>query len=147
MGGSASSQSDDDGEIKNSSNKQNNFGLVNLASENLDSTSWNFIEIFTFVVVGIGALYFLRLWCEKNDKAMRDALQGVQVDHHPMVQPHVARLPVIQNPPPPPPQPLFYPGADGVNSFGGKSWHNTLSQHSQPKKEKTYALLFGHNWD
>ena len=98
----------------------------------MDSTSWNFIEIFTFV--GIGALYFLRLWCQKKGQrklqAMRDALQGVQVDHHPMVQPHVTRLPVIQNPPPPLAQPPFYPGADGVKSHAELIWGRIMAQYT-----------------
>ena len=88
MGGSASSQSTTDGNIKNSSNEQNNFEFVNLALGNLDSSSWNFIEIFTFTLVGIGGLYFLRLWCARRQQrklqSLRDALQGVQVDHHPI---------------------------------------------------------------
>ena len=91
MGGSSSSQSKTDGEIKNSSNKQNNYGLINLASENLDSSNWNFLEIFTFALVWIGCLYFLRLWCirrrQKKLQSLRDALQSVQVVD---VQPHAA---------------------------------------------------------
>ena len=48
----------------------------------------DFIEIFTFTFVGIGALYFLRLWCARRQQrklqSLRDPLQDVQVDHHPI---------------------------------------------------------------
>ena len=92
MGRSSSSQSASgtDG-IKNQD--QNNYGLVTLASENLDSNSWNFLEIFICGMVLISCLYLLRWWCVRHRAkkllAMREALQSVQI------QPHVARGPVL----------------------------------------------------
>ena len=113
MGCSASSQSTDDGTIDNRANEQSNFGLVNIASKSLNVSSLNFIEIFTFILVGLTALYFLQLWCEKRRRqklqSIRNALQGVQVDHT-LVQPHETRVPVIQNPLPAPAQLPANPG-------------------------------------
>ena len=134
MGGSSSSQSTTDGEIKNSSNKQNNYGLINLASENLDSSNWNFLEIFTFALVWIGCLYFLRLWCirrrQKKLQSLRDALQSVQVVD---VQPHAANVPVLQNPlpvsAPVPPELPVYPGLN-VKSPAELVGGRIMSQYS-----------------
>ena len=53
MGGTASSQATDSGDIK--STDAMNFGLVNLSSES--STSWNIVEIITCLFVAVCLLY------------------------------------------------------------------------------------------
>ena len=106
MGGSAST---DEGDIDNCSTEQSNYGSINVASESLN-LSYNLVEILTFVLVGLAALYFLRIWCErirqKKLESIRTTLQELQVvDHNPQIhiQPHAARLPVIAPPPAQPP--------------------------------------------
>ena len=116
MGGSASSQSTDEGDFDNRRNEQSNFHLISVASESLNS-SFNFVEIVTFVLVRLAALYFLRIWCEKRRRkkleSIRTTLQELQVvDQNPQVhmQPHASRLPVIA--PPPAQRPLYPAGLD-----------------------------------
>ena len=89
MGGSASSQATDDGDIRNKD--EMNFGLVNMSSES--STSWNLVEIITCLFVAVCLLYLLSYWCQKRRQKklarLANALQNVTV------QPDVARMPVF----------------------------------------------------
>ena len=111
MGGSASSEvaTGDEGIKKQA---QTNIGLLTLASEN-QADGFNLLEIATCIIAVMIALYLLR-WCcirhqAKKMERLRAALASVHVD------PHVARLPVLQaHLPPPPPPPVHqlpaYPG-------------------------------------
>ena len=103
MGGSASSQATDDGDIRNKD--EMNFGLVNMSSES--STSWNLVEIMTCLFVAVCLLYLLSYWCQKRRQKilarLANALQNVTV------QPDVVCMPVFEmqqrhsasQPPPP----------------------------------------------
>ena len=114
MGGSASSQSTgQDGEIKNTDQK--NFGLINVSSEDTNLNSW--IEIATCAGVIIVVLYILGYLCQKRQQKklakFHAALRAVRVE------PEAARIPVfplerapasvptVQ--PPPPAYPAAYP--------------------------------------
>ena len=117
MGGSASSQSTgQDGEIKNTDQK--NFGLINVSSEDTNLNSW--IEIATCAGVIIVVLYILGYLCQKRQQKklakFHAALRAVRVE------PEAARIPVFPlerapaNPasvptvqPPPPAYPAAYP--------------------------------------
>ena len=68
MGGSTSSKVTGDGDFDNRSTKQNNFGLINVANESLDSSSFNFFEVTTFILIGLGILYYLKLWCKDSPR-------------------------------------------------------------------------------
>ena len=89
MGGSASSQATDDGDIRNKDKM--NFGLVNMSSES--SASWNLVEIITCIFVAFCLLYLLSYWCskwrQKKLARLTSALQSVTV------QPDVARVPAF----------------------------------------------------
>ena len=116
MGGSASSQSTNEGDIDNRSNRQSNYGLINVA----------------------GNLYFRsgRLWCKRRRRkklqSIRITIQEQQVMDHVQVQPHATRIPVISSAPEavrspaiqPAVQPPLYPGLDIIKSpqeiLGGK---------------------------
>ena len=90
MGGSASSQATDDGDIRNKD--EMTFGLVNMSSES--SASWNLVEIITFIFVAFCLLYLLSYWCSKRRQKrlarLTSALQSVTV------QPDVARMPIFE---------------------------------------------------
>ena len=104
MGGTASSQATDSGDIK--STDAMNFGLVNLSSES--STSWNIVEIITCLFVAVCLLYLASYWCQKRRaKKLARLAQALQTV---TAQPDAARLPVysarqpsVQSPPPAPP--------------------------------------------
>ena len=87
MGGFASSQANDEGDIRNKD--EMNFGLVNMSSES--STSWNLVEIITCLFVAVCLLYLLSYWCQKRRQKklarLANALQNVTI------QPDAARLP------------------------------------------------------
>ena len=74
----------------------------------------NGLEILTFILVTLAALYFLKVFCEKRRKRrlqeMQQHLQGVAIQEYPLgpappvVQPVAARVPIVAAPPP------VYPG-------------------------------------
>ena len=84
MGGSGSSQSTEGEDLDDHSNTQANYGLTNFANESFDQPQFNFLEIFTFVMITLAAFYCLRVWCErrrhKKLENLRVALSEV-VDH------------------------------------------------------------------
>ena len=73
------------------------YGLLNFANESFNQPQFNFLEILTFGMITLAALYCLRLWCErrlcKRMENLRIALSEVQVVDHP-VHAH-ARAPVL----------------------------------------------------
>ena len=114
MGGTASSQATDDGNIRTSD--QTNFGLVNMSSES--GNSWNLVEIITCLFVAILLLYLFSYWCQKRRQKklarLAHALQNVRIE------PDVARLPMFEmqqrqsaSQPAQPPPPA-YPAASPV---------------------------------
>ena len=131
MGGSASSQSTHNGDIDNCSNEQSNYGLINVASKSLNS-SFNLLEIVTFILVGLEALYFLWLWCKRRRRkkleSIRTTLQELQVvDHNPQIHPHAARIPVIQSAPA---QPPLYPSGLDMKSPQEIQGSKIMSQYN-----------------
>ena len=113
MGGSASSKSTDDGEIRNTD--QTNLGLINLTSES--GESWNLVEIVTCICVTILLLYLLSWYCQKRrQKKLAQITHALRLVR---IEPDVARFPIfelrqrlpansIAQPPPPP----AYPSLD-----------------------------------
>ena len=91
MGGTSSTIADSiDSHAK--STKNENFGLLNISSEHLGGV--NYLEIVTFVIVVLAALYFLKTTCAKHRKKimqeMSNHLQGITMSDYPAAQP-VAR--------------------------------------------------------
>ena len=89
---------------------QTNIGLVTLASES-QAGGFNLLEIATCIIAVLIALYLIRWCCVKHQakkmQRLRDALASVHV------VPHMARLPVLQQPfqaAQPPAQLPAYPG-------------------------------------
>ena len=90
MGGTAFSQSTgQDGEIRNTD--EQNFGLINVSSENTNLSSW--IEVATCAGVIIVVLYIVAYLCRKRQQKKRArfhaALRAVRVE------PEAARIPMF----------------------------------------------------
>ena len=75
MGGTASSQSTgQDGEIKNT--EERNFGLINVSAENSNLSSW--IEVATCAGVIMVVLYIVAYLCQKRQQKKRARFQVVK---------------------------------------------------------------------
>ena len=88
MGGTSSTNADSiDSHAK--STKNENFGLLNISSEHLGGV--NYLEIVTFVIVVLAALYFLKTTCAKHRKKrmqeMSNHLQGLAMSEGPPAYP------------------------------------------------------------
>ena len=97
MGGTSSTNADSiDNFAKTTKNE--NFGLVNFSSAHLGGI--NYLEIVTFVIVVLVALYFLKTTCAKHRKKrmqeMSSHLQGLALSEsppaYPVAQPVVPRV-------------------------------------------------------
>ena len=93
-----------------------NYGLINLSSEPLSGGNINFLEIATFILIFIGAIYCLKVCCQRQRqrrlREMQNHLQAVATHDGsamPMVQPAASRVPVLAPP--------GYPG-DALASVG-----------------------------
>ena len=75
MGGSASSQYTEGGNLDDCSNTQTNLGLVIFANETFSEQQFNFLEILTFVMIALAALYCLRVWCEQRRRKKLENLR------------------------------------------------------------------------
>ena len=45
--------------------ENSNFGLLNISSDSLNGGNVNVLEILTFILISMGALYCLKVFCEK----------------------------------------------------------------------------------
>jgi hypothetical protein len=113
MGGTSSSTTVADS-VENDSKEMNsqNYGLINLSNESLGSNI-NVLEIVTFLLIMVAAIFFLKSLCARWRKRriaeMSSHLQGISLGNmppeypQPVVRPTVARLPIMGAAAPPPP--------------------------------------------
>ena len=110
------------GDIQNDEKmtENSNFGLLNISLESLGGGAVNFLGIATFALVAIGALYCLKVLCQRHRQRrlqeMQSHLQGITIDAPAPRAPMpvvAARVPIIGAPPP------VYPG-DALASAGKK---------------------------
>ena len=62
--------------IDERSASQNNLGLANFRSESLDRPQFTWLEVVTFILIMVTALYCLKIWCKRR-RVKR--MQGVRV--------------------------------------------------------------------
>ena len=87
MGGKSSTQVADKIDTDTTTTKNSNFGLLNISSESLGG-GFNVLEILTFILVTLAALYFLKFFCARKRKRrlqeMQQHLQGVSIQEYPL---------------------------------------------------------------
>ena len=118
MGGTSSSTTVADS-VENDSKEMNsqNYGLINLSNESLGSNI-NVLEIVTFLLIMVAAIFFLKSLCARWRKRriaeMSSHLQGISLGNMPpeypqsVVRPTVARLPIMGAPMGAPPPPTYH---------------------------------------
>ena len=54
------------GDINERSASQTNLGLVNFASKGVDRPQFNWLEVVTFILIIVTALYCAKIWCKRR---------------------------------------------------------------------------------
>ena len=52
------------GDINERSASQTNLGLINLATKGVDRPQFNWLEVVTFILIIVAALYCAKIWCK-----------------------------------------------------------------------------------